>query len=67
MELNGIANISAIIEMAKWDKKIDDKTYAEIHQQLDILEVYMKDVHKALKANQPVPKWHEVKQKLNVR
>jgi hypothetical protein len=61
MELNGIANILAVAEMAKWDNKIDETTYNDILDQCDILERYMLAVRKAYVKGIPVPKWHQVR------
>ena len=61
MELNGIANIAAIIEMALWDGKINEETYKEIQDQLDVLERYMLVASESLKKNKPIPYWHLVR------
>ena len=61
MELNGIANILAIIELAKWDKKIDDKVYEEITDQCDLLERYLLALQRSMLGDGDVPKWHKVK------
>lgn len=41
MELNGLANISVIIQIALEDKKIDMSTAVGILEQLELLERYM--------------------------
>lgn len=61
MEFNGIANILALIEMAKMDNNIDPKLYSDITNQCDVLERYLIAVSVAKKRGNETPKWHEVR------
>lgn len=72
IELNGVANIKLILDMAKADKAINPDLAASIDEQLLLLEKYMLAVadhvasikagaYGALIVGQEVPFWHEVR------
>lgn len=61
MELNGIANILAVVEIAKESSQIDSKVADQIIAQCDILERYLVAVSECHRANKSVPYWHEVR------
>ena len=66
MELNGIANIKAILYVAVADSHIDSDVAAKIEQQLVILTEYMKVYKANTEVIKPIPYWHEVKAKLGL-
>lgn len=72
MEVNGIANIKLIIEMAKQDGKIDESVAKSLLDQSEVLHQYMNEVFKTAKQNESlilgcgaepskVKAWHEVR------
>lgn len=61
MELNGIANLLAVLEMAKWDNAVDKQVYLDLLIEIDNLERYMVAYHKANLAGKKAPFWHEVR------
>jgi hypothetical protein len=67
MELNGIANMKLIIEMALEDKKIDEETADKLDEQLNILMDYMKMYRDATKAKWTIKAWHEVREEYHAR
>jgi hypothetical protein len=73
MELNGVANISLILEMAKNDNLVDPFVADQIKQQLALLERYMlayqdyadsikSGAYGALVVGKEKPEWHEVRE-----
>lgn len=62
VEVNGIANIYAILEMAKMEKKCPVVFDKEIREQLDIMERYMLAVADAGRTGKNPPMWHEVRE-----
>lgn len=73
MELNGVANISMIIQMAKSLEKIDSDTAKDINEQLLLLERYMlayADHKRSIKSGSygalivevDEPNWHDIRE-----
>ena len=75
MELNGVANIDVMIQMAQANETIDPQLAKDIKEQLDLLERYMLAYKNARDENESVlyngfgtdmfslvPKWHEVRE-----
>jgi len=73
IELNGVANIKIIVDMAQQENLINPLTAASINEQLLLLERYMLAVadhaasikagaYGALIIGQEVPFWHEVRE-----
>lgn len=65
IELNGLANISMILQV-EVDKKSDQmvmnmETFDSIKQQLQLLERYMLAYNKAINDGTKTPYWHEVR------
>ena len=66
MELNGIANIRAILYVAVADSHIDSDVAAKIEQQLVLLTEYMKIYKANTEVVKPIPYWHELKASLGM-
>jgi len=66
LELNGLANIDILLQMADSNSndenftKISKKTYETIKLQLKLLERYMLAYNDAVSKNQQTPYWHEI-------
>lgn len=67
MELNGIANMKIILEMALEDKKIDNQTKEKLDEQLIILAEYMKMYKERTTTKWPIKPWHEVREEYHAR
>jgi hypothetical protein len=66
MEVNGVANISMLIQ-CEVDKTDDGRfimnkeTYDSINEQLKLLNKYMKAYNDALNKGEQTPYWHDVR------
>lgn len=60
MEMNGIANLLLIVNDAKEDGTMDQKSYDQMKNQLDLMERYLVAVETAHNKNEKVPAWHDV-------
>ena len=67
MELNGIANMKLIIEMALGDNKIDPEIKDKLNEQLDVLMDYMKMYRDRTTTKWPIKPWHEVRKEYHER
>ena len=67
MELNGIANIKLIIEMALEDKQIDKEVKEKVDEQLDILMDYMKHYKSMTTVKWQIKPWHEIREEYYAR
>lgn len=67
IELNGVANITVLLETVKqdfgFDYDIDEglKAIASISEQLDLLERYMLAYARAVENDVTPPAWHDVR------
>lgn len=62
MEINGVANILMIAEMAKMKGEISEETHKDIIDQCDLMERYMLAVAEANRKGLKVPYWHEIRE-----
>lgn len=62
MELNGVANLHCIVDLAKAKGEISEDAFTEIKIQLDTLERYMI----AHSGRDIKPYWHEVRDNKNL-
>lgn len=67
MELNGIANMKLIIEMAASNNKIDETVRKQLDEQLDVLMEYMKMYKNYTTIKWPIKFWHEVREEYHAR
>lgn len=61
MELNGIANMLAIISMAEESSQIDATVAAELRDQLNVMERYLVAVSDCNRSGKQIPFWHDVR------
>ena len=70
LELNGVANIKAIMDSAKMDMPsesealiLSEEQVKSVYNQLKTLERYMIAMYEHAKINAPIPYWSEVRDK----
>lgn len=61
MEVNGVANIKLITELALSEGKIDKDVVRKIDEQIDLLLLYLRTYEECVKNNKPVIFWHQIK------
>lgn len=62
IELNGVANLSMMVDLLVLEEKLPADEAIKMKEQLDLLERYMLVLAKNSQEIKPIPAWHEVRE-----